>query len=67
MTRLEQAKARDHRKLGKDLKLFHIDEAVGAGLTVDAEWCCHPPRATKLYLRGAAHGRLRSGLHTTHR
>jgi len=31
---LEQAKARDHRKLGKELKLFHIDEAVGAGLTL---------------------------------
>ena len=34
MTRLEEARARDHRKLGKDLKLFHIDEAVGAGLTL---------------------------------
>tara|TARA_B110000196_G_scaffold168217_3_gene144547 strand:+ start:6219 stop:8069 length:1851 start_codon:yes stop_codon:yes gene_type:complete len=32
LERLEQAKARDHRKLGKELKLFHIDEAVGAGL-----------------------------------
>jgi threonyl-tRNA synthetase len=29
---LEQAKARDHRKLGKDLKLFVIDEDVGQGL-----------------------------------
>ena len=28
----EQAKARDHRKLGKDLKLFVIDEDVGQGL-----------------------------------
>jgi threonyl-tRNA synthetase len=28
----EQAKARDHRKLGRDLKLFHIDEDVGQGL-----------------------------------
>ena len=34
MTRLEEARARDHRKLGKDLKLFHIDDAVGAGLTL---------------------------------
>ena len=32
LERLEQAKARDHRKLGKDLKLFHIDEAGGAGM-----------------------------------
>ncbi len=29
---LEQAKARDHRVLGKKLGLFHIDEAVGQGL-----------------------------------
>lgn len=32
LDRLEQAKARDHRKLGRDLKLFHIDEDVGQGL-----------------------------------
>jgi len=29
---LEEAKKRDHRKLGKDLQLFHIDEEVGQGL-----------------------------------
>lgn len=32
LDRLEQAKARDHRKIGKDLKLFVIDEDVGQGL-----------------------------------
>jgi threonyl-tRNA synthetase len=32
LTQIEQAKLRDHRKLGKDLKLFHIDEDVGQGL-----------------------------------
>jgi len=32
LERQEQAKARDHRKLGRDLKLFHIDEDVGQGL-----------------------------------
>ena len=31
---LEEAKKRDHRKLGKDLGLFHIDEAVGQGLVL---------------------------------
>ncbi|MEM9017589.1 MAG: threonine--tRNA ligase, partial [Verrucomicrobiota bacterium] len=30
--RLEEAKQRDHRKIGKDLDLFHIDETVGQGL-----------------------------------
>ncbi len=29
---LEEAKKRDHRKLGKDLRLFHIDDEVGQGL-----------------------------------
>jgi threonyl-tRNA synthetase len=32
LDRLEQAKLRDHRKLGRDLKLFVIDEDVGPGL-----------------------------------
>ena len=32
LTQLEQARLRDHRKLGKDLRLFHIDEDVGQGL-----------------------------------
>ena len=30
--RMEEAKKRDHRKLGRDLQLFHIDEEVGKGL-----------------------------------
>ena len=29
---IEEAKKRDHRKLGKELKLFTFDESVGAGL-----------------------------------
>lgn len=29
---LKEAEARDHRKLGEELDLFHIDEEVGAGL-----------------------------------
>ncbi len=32
LTQLDQAKLRDHRKLGRELKLFHIDEDVGQGL-----------------------------------
>jgi threonyl-tRNA synthetase len=32
LTQIEQARLRDHRKLGKELKLFHIDEDVGQGL-----------------------------------
>ena len=32
LERLEQARARDHRKLGKELDLFHFSEKVGQGL-----------------------------------
>lgn len=32
LTMQEEAKKRDHRKLGKELDLFHIDERVGKGL-----------------------------------
>ena len=34
LTQLEEAKKRDHRKLGRDLQLFHIDDAVGQGLVL---------------------------------
>lgn len=29
---IDEARKRDHRKLGKELQLFHVDEAVGSGL-----------------------------------
>lgn len=32
LEQLEEAKKRDHRKLGRELDLFHIDEEVGQGL-----------------------------------
>lgn len=32
LSALEEAKKRDHKKLGKELDLFYIDEAVGKGL-----------------------------------
>ena len=38
LERVEQAKQRDHRKLGRDLKLFVIDEDVGQGLIL---WTPH--------------------------
>ncbi len=31
---LEEAKQRDHRRVGRELKLYHIDEAVGQGLVL---------------------------------
>ena len=32
LKQLSEAKLRDHRIIGKDMKLFHIDETVGQGL-----------------------------------
>ncbi|MCC8153886.1 MAG: threonine--tRNA ligase [Tannerellaceae bacterium] len=42
---LEEAKKRDHRKIGKELELFTFSQAVGAGLPL---WL---PRGTQLRLR----------------
>lgn len=32
LAKLEEAKRRDHRRIGKEMNLFHIDESVGQGL-----------------------------------
>ena len=32
--RLEEARKRDHRKIGRELELFHIDDEVGPGLVL---------------------------------
>jgi len=34
LQKLEEAKQRDHRKIGKEMKLFHIDDKVGQGLVL---------------------------------
>ena len=34
LDQLEEARKRDHRKIGKDMQLFHIDENVGQGLVL---------------------------------
>jgi threonyl-tRNA synthetase len=38
LNRLEEAKKRDHRRIGKDLELFMVSELVGAGLPL---WLPH--------------------------
>src|SRR5262249_24756523 len=43
--RLDEAKKRDHRKLGKELDLFSIDETIGGGLVL---W--HPKGARVRYV-----------------
>jgi len=43
--RLEEAKKRDHRRIGKELDLFSIDESIGGGMVL---W--HPKGARVRYL-----------------
>ncbi len=45
LERIEQAEKRDHRKLGKELDLFHFDEMAGSGLVL-----YHPKGARTLQL-----------------
>jgi threonyl-tRNA synthetase len=44
LTRLEEAEKRDHRKLGRELDLFHFDELAGSGLVL-----YHPKGARVLH------------------
>ncbi len=65
---IEEAKKRDHRVLGKQLKLFTISQAAGSGLIL---WM--PKGATVrglleiVHQGGAAQARLPAGLHPAHR
>jgi threonyl-tRNA synthetase len=45
LNKLDEAKRRDHRKLGKDLDLFSVDEDIGSGLV---NW--HPKGALVRYI-----------------
>jgi len=51
---LEEAAKRDHRKLGQELDLYHVDEMAGGGLIF---W--HPKGAL---MRGIVEGFIRDGL-----
>jgi len=51
--RLEEAKKRDHRRLGQQLGLFHIDEDVGPGLVI---W---RPRGSRIRSRIESYWRRR--------
>ena len=55
LARLEEAQARDHRKLGAELDLFSIEEQAGGGLVF---W--HPRGAI---VRGIIENFIREGLH----
>jgi hypothetical protein len=64
LAKLEEAKKRDHRKLGKELELFTVSELVGAGLPLwlpkgapfagywrSISWSANAPRAISTFIR----------------
>ena len=54
LTRLEEAEKRDHRKLGKELGLFHMqEEAVGQAFWHDKGWTLY--RIIENYIRDKIH------------
>jgi threonyl-tRNA synthetase len=63
---LDEARRRDHRKLGKELKLFHFADEVGPGLPLWLPRGRHR-RARGLPARRAAPPRLPTRDHAAHR
>ncbi|MSU70264.1 MAG: threonine--tRNA ligase [Opitutaceae bacterium] len=66
LEQIEQARARDHRKLGKDLKLFVIDEDVGQGLIL---WTPHGSvirQELQTFISGELHKQGYSQVFTPH-
>ena len=66
LERIEQAEKRDHRKIGKELDLFHFDEMAGSGLVL-----YHPKGARVLqllidWLRGDLYDRGYVEIRTPH-
>ena len=62
--RLEEAKRRDHRRIGKELELFAVNDLVGAGLAAVAAQGRHgSPPARGIHPRTGARSRLPARLH----
>ena len=65
---LEEAKKRDHRKLGKELEIFVIDDDVGPGLAaVVPARRGHDRRTGEARERNGVRGRISTRAHATHR
>ena len=58
---IEEAKKRDHRKIGKELQLFHFSQTVGAGLPL---WL---PKGTSCGRNSRSSSRRYSSISTTNR
>jgi len=51
LTMLEEARARDHRRLGRDLELLHLPEELGPGLAIFLPRGAHVRRAMEDWIR----------------
>ena len=68
LTRLEEAQRRDHRRLGRELDLFSVNEEIGPGShPLASEGRDDPLSGRAVRAEGTARSRLRSGLHAAHR
>ena len=68
LTRLEEAQRRDHRRLGRELDLFSVNEEIGPGLILWHPKGAHDPLSGRaVRAERTARPRLRSGLHAAHR
>ena len=66
LTRLEEAKKRDHRKIGKELELFAIQDEVGPGLIIWLPKGARVRRALEEYLYDELHHRGYELTYTPH-
>ena len=62
--KLEEAKRRDHRRIGKELGLFTVSDQVGSGLPLWLPRAADPASAGRLLLEQELRARLSTCLHS---
>ncbi len=63
---LEEARARDHRRLGRDLELLHLPEELGPGLAIFLPRGAHVRRAMEDWIREETLARGYQPVYTPH-
>ncbi|MEY3072907.1 MAG: hypothetical protein RLZZ353_1103 [Actinomycetota bacterium] len=66
LTMLEEARARDHRRLGRDLELLHLPEELGPGLAIFLPRGAHVRRAMEDWIREETLARGYQPVYTPH-
>lgn len=66
LTMLEEARARDHRRLGRDLELLHLPEELGPGLAIFLPKGAHVRRQMEDWIREQTLARGYEPVYTPH-